>query len=166
MCKDVNKVILPGVVYSLSQSVCKTKVSNSTQENSPKIQVFKLKKEFLTLGAILVHTHEKIVTLIDLNMESTMRFCPPNITIHDIWINNGVSTCFLETVNSSIVSLFILIFGIGQLIFYWRFATRISDHLPRNCLYNLQVLSHVRWVELCFFLWNLSMYNFKTFSTY
>ena len=92
-----------------------------------------------------------------------MRFCPPNITIHDIWINNGVSTCFLETVNSSIVSLFILIFGIGQLIFYWRFATRISDHLPRNCLYNLQVLSHVRWVELCFILWNLSRYNFKTF---
>ena len=71
-----------------------------------------------------------------------MRFCPENVTIHDIWINHGISSCFLETVTSSIVSLFILIFGIAQLIFYYRFATRI-EHLPWNKLYSLQVFSHV-----------------------
>ena len=71
-----------------------------------------------------------------------MRFCPENITIHDIWINHGISSCFLETVTSSIVSLFILIFGIAQLIFYYRFATRI-EHLPWNKLYSLQLFSHV-----------------------
>ena len=71
-----------------------------------------------------------------------MRYCPPNITIHDIWIHHGVSTCFLETVTSSIVGLFILIFGIIQLVFYRRFATRI-DYLPFNKLYSLQVFSHM-----------------------
>ena len=71
-----------------------------------------------------------------------MRFCPENVTIHDIWINHGISSCFLETVTSSIVSLFILIFGFAQLIFYYRFATRI-EHLPWNKLYSLQVFSHV-----------------------
>ena len=71
-----------------------------------------------------------------------MRYCPPNITIHDIWIHHGVSTCFLETVTSSIVGLFILIFGIIQLVFYRRFATRI-EHLPFNKLYSLQVFSHM-----------------------
>ena len=73
---------------------------------------------------------------------AVMRFCPENVTIHDIWINHGISSCFLETVTSSIVSLFILIFGIAQLIFYYRFATRI-EHLPWNKLYSLQVFSHV-----------------------
>jgi len=77
-----------------------------------------------------------------------MRFCPPNITIHDIWINHGVSTCFLETVNSSIVSLFILIFGLGQLIFYRRYATRVSIQLPRNKLYNVQVFSHISLIVI------------------
>ena len=71
-----------------------------------------------------------------------MRYCPPNITIHDIWIGHGVSTCFLETVTSSIVALYILIFGCVQLIFYKRFSTRI-ENLPSNKLYSFQVFSHV-----------------------
>ena len=70
-----------------------------------------------------------------------MRYCPPNITIHDIWIHHGVSTCFLETVTSSILGLFILIFGTAELIFYKRFATRIET-LPFNKLYSLQVFCH------------------------
>ena len=71
-----------------------------------------------------------------------MLYCPPNITIHDIWITYGVSPCFLETVTSSIVSLYILIFGIAELIFYYRFATPINN-LPWNKLYSLQVSSHI-----------------------
>lgn len=71
-----------------------------------------------------------------------MLYCPANISIHDIWINHGVSTCFLETVTSSIVSLFILIFGLAQLVFYKRYSTPIED-LPWNKLYSLQVLSHI-----------------------
>ncbi len=71
-----------------------------------------------------------------------MRYCPPNITISDIWLNHGVSPCFLETVTSSIVAGFILIFGIVELLFYRKYATRI-DNLSRNKMYMFQVASHV-----------------------
>ncbi len=50
---------------------------------------------------------------------------------------------FVETVTSSIVGIFILLFGIGQLIFYKRFATPIQDNLPTNKLYKLQVGAHL-----------------------
>ena len=76
-----------------------------------------------------------------------MRFCPPNITLSDIWINHGVSTCFLETVTSSIVASFILIFGIVELVFYRKYGTRI-DNLTRNKMYMFQVVSHIMLIVI------------------
>jgi hypothetical protein len=48
--------------------------------------------------------------------------------VADIWINHGVSNCFLETVASSITLGFILVFGITQLFFYKKYATHISKY--------------------------------------
>lgn len=68
-------------------------------------------------------------------------FCPPNITISDIWINHGVSHCFLDTVSSSVISGFILLFGLGQIFMYRKYATRIDPRRIRpSFLYKLQIL--------------------------
>ena len=89
------------------------------------------------------------------NCGAKMRYCPPNITIHDIWIGDGISTCFLETITSSIVALYIMIFGCVQLIFYKRFSTRI-ENIPSNKLYCFQVFCHVFLILIAgldFLLW-------------
>lgn len=67
-------------------------------------------------------------------------FCPPNITIHDIWINHGVSHCFMDTVSSSIITGFLLVFGMTQLIIYRKYSTQI-DHrrLQSSFLYKFQL---------------------------
>ena len=45
----------------------------------------------------------------------------------DIWINHGVSICFLDTITSSVTLGFILIFGITQLLFYRKYATPVGN---------------------------------------
>lgn len=74
-----------------------------------------------------------------------MRYCPLNITFTDIWINHGVSKCFMDTISTSIIFLYLIIFGSIQLWMYRKYGTdnnAISDAdenaLPRSKLYNLQ----------------------------
>lgn len=72
-------------------------------------------------------------------MDNLPALCPPNITIHNIWINHGVSQCFLDTLSSSIMAGFILFFGTIQLIIYRKHATRVeSVRLRSSMLYKLQ----------------------------
>lgn len=71
-----------------------------------------------------------------------MRYCPENITLSDIWIKHGVSICFLETVTSALTAGFILIFGLVQLGFYRRYATR-SSRPPETTLFRVQIAVHV-----------------------
>lgn len=67
-------------------------------------------------------------------------FCPPNITIRDIWINHGVSHCFMETASSSVIAGFIFIFGIVQLILYKKYGTSIdARRLRPSFLYKFQI---------------------------
>lgn len=67
-------------------------------------------------------------------------FCPPNITLSDIWVNHGVSHCFVDTVASSTIAGFIFIFGIAQLIIYKKYATRIDVRRIRpSFLYKFQI---------------------------
>ena len=56
-----------------------------------------------------------------------MLYCPPNATLDKVWINHGLNICWMETVTSSIVGLFILLFGTLQLSLYKRYATHLSD---------------------------------------
>lgn len=70
-----------------------------------------------------------------------MLYCPPNVTLSQIWVNHGISHCFMETVGSSIIAGFILLFGTIQLIMYKKYATRITDssQISNSRLYKLQV---------------------------
>uniref|UniRef100_A0A0K8TS80 ATP-binding cassette sub-family B member 6 n=1 Tax=Tabanus bromius TaxID=304241 RepID=A0A0K8TS80_TABBR len=69
-----------------------------------------------------------------------MLYCPPNITFSQIWVNHGLSHCFLDTFSSSIIALF-LILGAVQLIMYRRYATPVPNFhgLRRNWLYIMQL---------------------------
>lgn len=72
----------------------------------------------------------------------SIHYCPPNVTIHDIWINHGLSHCFLDTVSSSVIAGFIILFGSIQLIIYRKYATRIEDptQISTSKLYYLQLI--------------------------
>merc|ERR1711963_204768 len=70
-------------------------------------------------------------------------YCPPNATLDKIWINHGINICWMETVSSSIIGLFILLFGTLQLSLYKRYATHLSDiTVPKKTLFKIQVGAH------------------------
>ena len=71
-----------------------------------------------------------------------MQYCPQNISIQDIWKENGVPLCFLETITSSILGLFILIFGTIQIIRYKKNGIKITN-LSTSKLFAVQVLVHL-----------------------
>ncbi|CAG9561870.1 unnamed protein product [Danaus chrysippus] len=56
-----------------------------------------------------------------------MEYCPPNITLEEIWIDHGISQCFMETVSATLIGGFLLVFGITQIVMYKRYATEITD---------------------------------------
>lgn len=49
-----------------------------------------------------------------------MEYCPPNITLEEIWIDHGISQCFMETVTATLIGGFLLVFGITQIVMYKR----------------------------------------------
>lgn len=71
-----------------------------------------------------------------------LQYCPPNVTIYDIWVNHGLSHCFFDTVSSSVIAAFIVIFGTTQLIMYRKYATPIEDlsQISTSKLYYLQLV--------------------------
>ena len=73
---------------------------------------------------------------------ATMQYCPQNISIQDIWIENGVPLCFLETITSTILGLFILIFGAIQIIRYKKNGIKIPN-LATSKLFAVQVMVHL-----------------------
>lgn len=69
-----------------------------------------------------------------------MLYCPPNITLSDIWINHGTSQCFMETVSNSVIAGFIFVAGTIQLCMYRKYGTEVSpSHLTRSKLYYTQI---------------------------
>lgn len=70
-----------------------------------------------------------------------LEYCPPNVTIHDIWVNHGLSHCFFDTVSSSVIAAFIVISGTIQLILYRKYANPIEDlsQISTSKLYYLQL---------------------------
>ncbi|XP_037942995.1 ATP-binding cassette sub-family B member 6, mitochondrial-like, partial [Teleopsis dalmanni] len=70
-----------------------------------------------------------------------MLYCPPNVTFSQIWVNHGISHCFMDTVGTSVYAGFILIFGFIQLMMYRKYATRITDPtlISKSRLYALQL---------------------------
>lgn len=73
-------------------------------------------------------------------MNEVLLFCPPNVTISDTWINHGISQCFFDTVCSSILLGFILLFGTAQLIIFKKCSIQInSNRIRTSLLYKLQI---------------------------
>lgn len=70
-----------------------------------------------------------------------IEYCPPNVSVYDIWVDHGLSHCFLDTVSSAAIANFIIFFGTMQLIMYRRHATRIDDltQISTSKLYYLQL---------------------------
>ncbi|XP_032669013.1 ATP-binding cassette sub-family B member 6, mitochondrial [Odontomachus brunneus] len=77
-----------------------------------------------------------------MNMNSAnieMRYCPPNITFNEIWVEHGMSKCFMDTISATVISLYLIIFGSIQLWMYRKYGTEIdASTLPKSKLYNLQ----------------------------
>lgn len=68
-------------------------------------------------------------------------YCPPNVTIADIWVNHGLSHCFYDTASSVALMGFVVFFGAIQLIMYRRYATRVDiTRAPTSKLYYLQLI--------------------------
>lgn len=77
----------------------------------------------------------------DTNHTVGMEFCPPNITIGQVWLEQGWSPCFLDTVSISVIAAFLLVFGTAQLCMYRRYGTR-NDAVAPSRHYGAQLLLH------------------------
>lgn len=64
-----------------------------------------------------------------------MRYCPPNVTLSEVWTREGLSQCFLDTVGPPVLLLIILIGGGIQWGVYHKYATRLDVRLlqRRGC---------------------------------
>lgn len=70
-----------------------------------------------------------------------MLFCPPNITLNEVWVDGGTSQCFMDTVSNSITAGWLLLFGTSQLWIYHKYGSPVNlPSLPKSQLYGLQVL--------------------------
>lgn len=92
-------------------------------------------------------------------------YCPPNVTLSEIWTKNGMSHCFVDTVSTSVIAGFLLIFGSLQLFVYYKYSTPIDDiviHRARKPkLYKLQIFLSllVPALALIRFLFQIFLYN-------
>lgn len=96
---------------------------------------------------------KNVSKIYDLKKMDNLPYCPPDVQIYDIWSN-----CFLETLSASILTGFILIFGLGQLINYWKCATPIIIDSSTK-LYYIQII-------LLTIIPSLSFVNLKPFYGY
>ncbi|XP_056632959.1 ATP-binding cassette sub-family B member 6 [Diorhabda sublineata] len=96
-------------------------------------------------------------------------YCQPNISIWDVWVNNGISQCFMNTWSPSILAGYILIVGSIQLCIYRRFANQVSPvYLPTSKLYNLQIAAilFIPILEVVRFVLRLTVYDDKQLYGY
>lgn len=89
-----------------------------------------------------------------------MLYCPEGVNISNIWIDHGLSQCFMTTVSDSFIASFLLVFGTIQLCMYRKYGTEISPNLLyTNSLYKFQIF-------LAFFVPFLEILSFILNATY
>ncbi|KAI4490941.1 hypothetical protein M0802_010615 [Mischocyttarus mexicanus] len=107
-------------------------------------------------------------------MAIAITYCPPNISFTDIWIEHGMSKCFMDTISTSIIFLYLMIFGTIQLRMYYLYGREIEQNLlPRSSLYNLQkfflylvpLLSVLRIILQATILGDKRIYGYMIFTT-
>lgn len=71
----------------------------------------------------------------------TMLYCPPNVTLSEVWTQHGISHCFMDTVGPAVYGGFLLLFGSIQLLMYRKYATRITDptQISKSRLFAMQL---------------------------
>ncbi|XP_053609540.1 ATP-binding cassette sub-family B member 6 [Plodia interpunctella] len=67
-----------------------------------------------------------------------MEYCPPNVTLWEVWVDHGISQCFMETISAILIGGFLLGFGTIQIVMYKRYATEVTDVRP-SCLFGVQL---------------------------
>lgn len=69
-----------------------------------------------------------------------MLYCPPNVTLSDVWTKHGISHCFMDTVGPAVWGGFLLLFGTIQLLIYRKYATPTDPtQISKSRLYALQM---------------------------
>ncbi|KAL1502511.1 hypothetical protein ABEB36_007645 [Hypothenemus hampei] len=80
-------------------------------------------------------------SFLTMNQSGNYSYCPPNASIWKIRVDNGINSCFMDTLTSSIIAGYLLIAGTIQLCIYKKYATEMAPvHLNRSKLYILQLL--------------------------
>ncbi|XP_076095199.1 ATP-binding cassette sub-family B member 6-like isoform X1 [Mytilus galloprovincialis] len=70
-----------------------------------------------------------------------MKYCGDQLNITDIWIDDGINQCFLDTVTSSLLFAFLLIFGCVQCSMFRKYSTPIDTNTRKGTLgFTCQVL--------------------------
>lgn len=69
-----------------------------------------------------------------------MKYCK-DLNFTEIWVDEGLNPCFIDTVTAGVIFLHVLICGCIQCSLYRKYATKIPDkNLPGSCGFTLQVM--------------------------
>lgn len=90
-----------------------------------------------------------------------MQYCSPNSSMSELWINHGISECFMDTLSALVIGGFLLIFGSIQLYMYHKYATAIQDAVVKSKLYNFQIFLSifVPCLAITRFVFQVSYFN-------
>ncbi|XP_049873404.1 ATP-binding cassette sub-family B member 6 [Pectinophora gossypiella] len=69
----------------------------------------------------------------------SMEYCPPNVTLGEVWVDHGISQCFMETISAVFIGGFLIAFGFMQIVMYKRYATEVMD-VRSSRLFTVQLL--------------------------
>ena len=62
-------------------------------------------------------------------MEVPFQYCPPKVTLNHPWVKHGLTRCFLDTVSTSVITGFFIVFGSIESIVYRKYHSPIQ---PRS----------------------------------
>ena len=75
-------------------------------------------------------------------MNISIEYCPPNVTLNHPWVNHGLTRCFLDTVSTSIIAGFFIVFGSVESLVYKKYSTSIQPRpWQRSKLFVVQVIA-------------------------
>lgn len=70
-------------------------------------------------------------------------FCPNNHSLFDVWLDQGLSQCFLNTFASSVL-MFLMVLSILEILAFWKKAiTWRREHKPKPFWFRVQTLLHL-----------------------
>lgn len=68
-----------------------------------------------------------------------LHYCPPNVTFNQVWLNHGLSQCFMDTISSAVMFGFIFLFGTIELLMYRKHGMRNENLNRPPKLYRFQI---------------------------